>query len=329
MEKPLVSILIPVFNRGALLKDAVYSAIGQTYKNIEIVIVDNCSTDDTWEVCKFFSDLDSRVRIFRNDSNIGPVRNWRRCIDESKGVFAKLLFSDDMLAPECIETSLSMITSEVGLVFSTANCGANPWTGDELYVFKKTTGVYLSSDFLIEALFGALTPVSPAAAFFRREDLVKNTMETVPSPSINNFRDHGAGPDLLIYLLTATQYGKVGFIRQPLVFFRAHGESITIKSNKNFLLNAYRQARIWFAENYLSPRALDMVYACEWKRYCRREHSWSLPSKVLSQFSFRVKTISLKEALVVRLFSSNSYNKRVVESLSYPENSICSEFKAN
>ena len=63
----------------ALLADCLKSALAQTCGDLEVVVVDNASTDGTWEVCREFAPVDSRVRIFRNPENIGPVRNWQRC----------------------------------------------------------------------------------------------------------------------------------------------------------------------------------------------------------------------------------------------------------
>ena len=78
---PRVSILIPVYNREALIGECIQSALFQTFTDFEVIIVDNASTDNTWGICQRFAEQDKRVRVFRNEKNIGPVRNWRRCVD--------------------------------------------------------------------------------------------------------------------------------------------------------------------------------------------------------------------------------------------------------
>lgn len=85
----LVSILIPVYNRENLVGETIESAINQTYKNIEIIIVDNCSTDNTWQVLQDYAQKDNRIRIFQNPENIGLVRNWERCIDVANNRYYK------------------------------------------------------------------------------------------------------------------------------------------------------------------------------------------------------------------------------------------------
>ena len=81
MKSPKVSILIPVFNRKSYISDCIQSALDQTISSIEIIIVDNASNDGTWEICQEYANRDQRIRIFRNDTNIGPVRNWKKCLD--------------------------------------------------------------------------------------------------------------------------------------------------------------------------------------------------------------------------------------------------------
>ena len=119
MEQELVSILIPVYNRVDLVSKTIDSAINQTYKNTEIIIVDNCSTDGTWKLLLQYALKDNRIHIFRNHENIGPVRNWKRCLDEAKGTFSKILFSDDLMSENFIEETLKQFDENTAFVIST------------------------------------------------------------------------------------------------------------------------------------------------------------------------------------------------------------------
>ena len=102
-QNNLVSILIPVYNRDKFIEETINSALSQTYQNIEIIIVDNNSTDNTWRIIKKYTKKDNRIKAFKNDTNIGPVRNWKKCTDKADGEFGKILWSDDLIAPEFIE----------------------------------------------------------------------------------------------------------------------------------------------------------------------------------------------------------------------------------
>lgn len=74
----LVSILIPVYNRENLIEETVQSALNQTYKNIEIIVVDNQSTDNTWEILQKLASQDERIKIFQNNTNIRPCEKLEK-----------------------------------------------------------------------------------------------------------------------------------------------------------------------------------------------------------------------------------------------------------
>jgi len=94
----LVSILIPTYNRKKLVERAINSALKQTYKKIEIIISDNCSTDGTLEYLQELYGNNKNIKIFDNSTNKGSVRNWINCIEKSSGHSSKLLFSDDTIS---------------------------------------------------------------------------------------------------------------------------------------------------------------------------------------------------------------------------------------
>jgi len=118
MDEELVSILIPVYNRVSLVGETIESAINQTYKNIEIIIVDNFSTDGTWELLQQYAGKDKRIQIYRNTENIGPVRNWICCAEKATGKFINILFSDDIILPTFISETMNLFTNETAFVIS-------------------------------------------------------------------------------------------------------------------------------------------------------------------------------------------------------------------
>lgn len=102
---PLVTIAIPTYNRAdGYLREALESALSQTYENIEIVISDNCSTDDTELLIRGISD--SRLRYIRHSENIGAINNFNFCLQEANGVYFLMLHDDDLIDKDFIETCL-------------------------------------------------------------------------------------------------------------------------------------------------------------------------------------------------------------------------------
>src|SRR5690606_35808884 len=117
MDK-LVSIIIPVYNRVNIISETIESALGQRYEDFEVVIVDNASTDGTWEIIQQYALNDSRVRVFRNDHNIGAVWNWKRALYEALGYYGKILWSDDLIDEAFLEMTFALFEEDVAFVYS-------------------------------------------------------------------------------------------------------------------------------------------------------------------------------------------------------------------
>lgn len=247
----LVSILIPVYNRESIIAETIQSALDQTYNNIEVVVVDNASTDNTWQVIQMFAEQDSRIKAFKNESNIGPVRNWLRCVEEAIGEFGKILWSDDLIAPDFIEKTLPLFNDDVGFVYTGANIftGANPLEAKTSYLLSKS-GLYPSSMYIEKAIFDKGMPVSPGCAIFRMSDIRKNLWLQIPNKVNSDFSMHAIGNDLLLFLLTANEYKYFGHVAEPLSFFRSHEGSISISSKSGKLPLHYALARAYFVENH-------------------------------------------------------------------------------
>ena len=266
---PKVSILIPVYNREHLIGPCIDSALSQTFRDFELVVCDNASTDGTWAVCERYAAEDARVRVFRNEENIGPVWNWRRCLDEARGELGKLLFSDDLIYPSYLSQTVPYLDDrEIGFVFTAVHIGPEKEKGGICYAWKEAPAIVASRRFIEESLLTNRILVSPGAALFRLNDLRRNLMDEIPSPTLSGFKDTGAGPDVLCYLLTASDYPKIAHLPEPLCLFRAHDGSITIASDGK-LLDNYWQARLWFAETRTDKTLFARTRVRAWVSLCR------------------------------------------------------------
>ncbi len=115
---PLVSILIPTYNRAAYLRIALESALAQTYPNIEVVVLDDASTDATPEVVRSFQEQDKRVLYVRNHLNRGLVANWRQGVEIAQGDFFCFLGDDDALEPAFVEALMRPLQKDASLVLA-------------------------------------------------------------------------------------------------------------------------------------------------------------------------------------------------------------------
>lgn len=238
-DQPLVSILVPVYNREAFIEDCLNSALNQDYSNIEVVVCDNGSTDTTWEKCLKFEKINRNVRCFRSEINHGPVFNWQRCFDESVGKYIKFLFSDDLLRRDCITKMVDAFQSNAKceIVFSAATIGTSEALGKLAYSSKTKS---LSELEYISLLIINQAPVSPGAFLFERDSLVGGIMPNPPCLSERDFWRHGGGSDLYMILHPLNPSSKLTHLSEPLVFFRSHPESFTASALKPKVHDAYR-----------------------------------------------------------------------------------------
>ena len=114
---PLVTIAIPTYNRaGSYLPQALASAVSQTYENLEIIISDNCSTDDTPEFVG--RQIDPRIRYYRQHKPIKPNDNFNFCIKQARGEYFLLLLDDELVDPPFVASCIAAANhrDDVGLI---------------------------------------------------------------------------------------------------------------------------------------------------------------------------------------------------------------------
>ena len=105
--KPLVSVCIPAYNNAPYIMETVNSILAQTYENIELIIVDDNSSDETLQIIS--SVIDPRLCIYHNDKNLGMSGNWNRCLSLCNGEFVKLICADDILHPQALEKEVQAL----------------------------------------------------------------------------------------------------------------------------------------------------------------------------------------------------------------------------
>jgi glycosyltransferase involved in cell wall biosynthesis len=245
---PKVSILVPVYNRADYVEQALACALDQTFGDFEVVVVDNCSTDGSWELIQRVAARDERVRVFRNDSNIGPVRNWQRCVREARGELGKIIWSDDLLHHEYLAQAVPiMADTAVGFVYSPAVIffGEDPLDGLTLYT-NTPAGCRPTAEFIEGSLLKRDYPVSPGCALFRLKDMRDCFLDQVPNRVGSDFAMHAIGPDVLLFLLVAERYPCFYRLPQPLSYFRAHTGAITVSEGKGKIALHYDIAKAWF-----------------------------------------------------------------------------------
>jgi glycosyltransferase involved in cell wall biosynthesis len=121
MNQPLVSIGMPLFNAEGLLHGALESLRKQTYRNFELIISDNASTDATAAICQTAAAGDSRIRYFRNEQNVGPMKNFMRTLGLARGELFMWAAHDDRWGPEFIARLVEPFVQDPQTVFACCN----------------------------------------------------------------------------------------------------------------------------------------------------------------------------------------------------------------
>lgn len=119
---PLVSVLMPVYNRESLVGNAIRSVQNQTRPDWELIILDDASTDRTLEICRGFEAEDKRIRVLVNDRNVGCGESRNRLVSHASGEFIAIHDSDDVSVPErfALEAELLKSKPDIGLVSAIA-----------------------------------------------------------------------------------------------------------------------------------------------------------------------------------------------------------------
>ncbi len=214
-----MSIGIPAYNNGAYIGETIESILAQTYKNIELVIVDDNSSDNTYQVLQQYAEKDKRVKIYKNKTNLGMAGNWNRCLELCTGEFMKLVCADDLLAPNMIEYEMKIFRKypEVVLIGSDTRLVDLQGKYKGWYRRYKHSGIIdgkivVRKGFFSQDYFGA-----PQANAFRR-----SAYEKVGgfSPEFHYIVDYD-------FFVEIAKLGKIYIIHEPLNYFRVRGDSNT------------------------------------------------------------------------------------------------------
>lgn len=96
----MISVIVPVFNSSIYLSKCINSLLKQTYKDLEIILIDDASTDNSWEICNKYAKSDSRIKIYQQSRNQGQVAAYLRGLSEATGDLIGFVDSDDWVEPE-------------------------------------------------------------------------------------------------------------------------------------------------------------------------------------------------------------------------------------
>lgn len=215
---PLVTIAIPTYNRAdSYLKQALESAVNQTYQNIEIIVSDNCSTDNTEMVVKGFSD--PRIRYFKQTKNIGANNNFNFCLDQAKGDYFLLLQDDDMIDDDFIDACMRAADYDTDIGIIRTGMRRIDSHGKVLTESQNLVGGLSTEDFFI-GWFAGKTPMHLCSTLFNTKRLKE----------IGGFKSkYQLFQDVLAEVQLAARFGRVD-VENIKASFRQHPSQNTVSA---------------------------------------------------------------------------------------------------
>lgn len=217
-ENPLFSVLIANYNNGEYLKEALQSIYTQTYTNWEIIIVDDYSTDNSFEIYEEIK-LDNRIHIYVNDMNYGCGYTKRRCVELANGEILGFLDPDDALSEVALST---MVDEHIKNANASLISSGYYYCDKNLNVIKKTSEkpIYFRKKAFLENQDGTIT----AFATFKRTKYQE-------TDGINMYLQRAVDHDLYYRL---EEVGEVYLINSYLYFYR-HGTGLNISLGTNYI----------------------------------------------------------------------------------------------
>ena len=247
--QPLVSIVTPMYNEAGHLAECIESVLGQTYRNWEYAIVDNCSTDDSVAIARRYAERDGRIRIHENQEFLRALPNHNRALRQISPAskYCKVVFADDWISPECLErmVALSEAHPGVGVVGSYGLEGDQVvWTGLP-YPSNAVPGREVCRRLFLDGLYVFGT----ATSLLYRSDLVRCRSE------FYNERNIHADMEVCVALLRTSDFG---FVHQVLSFTRARqGSLITMSRKMNTLTASKLQQLVTYGPEFLTGQEFE------------------------------------------------------------------------
>jgi len=266
IEYPEVSVCIPTYNYGHYLPDAIESVLDQTFKDIELIVVDNCSSDDTKNIVALFSILDPRVKYYCNEANIGLVGNLNRCLEHAKGKYIKILCADDVLEPTCLEKSVNIMEHypNVELVSVARLIATEDFHPIKTLGFTDEFIVLNGPEAISKCLLYGNQIGEPTAVLFRRNSAGRG------------FDARYKQVDDLEMWFRLLELGDLAHIPETLCKIRQHGVQDT---NNNIKLLTFADEEFMLLNEYLMKEYVTLSYFNKQRaRYNRAYLIWDLGS---------------------------------------------------
>lgn len=286
-DYPLVSVIMPAYNTEKYISEAIDSILNQTYKNFELFIIDDCSTDRTVEIIKTYND--ARIRFIYNEKNYGLVYSLNKCINLAKGKYIARMDSDDVSLPERLSEQVEFMelkpdVSIIGTAFR--------------YSDTKEVVQHPEGNDLIKIQLLNNTAFGHPTVMIRKNDLI-NT---------NLFYDHSFFPaeDYELWTRMAEKGLKMANLPTVGLIYRRHNAQISSsKQEQQSLLteNIRQKHRAFYFREVLDSKEVDFI------------GNYSLSIYESMSFVFKLWSVNASENYFKRSFFNKYLSQYLIQRL--------------
>ena len=225
-SRPKVTVCIPTYNYGNFIGETIESVLMQNWTEYELLVIDDCSSDDTASVVEGYARKDSRIRFIVNAQNRGMVQNWNHCMELARGEYIKFVFGDDLLAsPDALGRMTEALDREpsVSLVGSARNLVDAHSVVIGKKSFSKQSNIFSGRDVIHHCLVQQDNLIGePTAVMFRKNQAVRGFS--------HNYRQF-VDMEMWFHLL---EQGSFAYIAEPICSFRVHDRQQTVRNKEGF-----------------------------------------------------------------------------------------------
>jgi glycosyltransferase involved in cell wall biosynthesis len=243
-DQPKISVLIPTYNYARFLPEAIESVLAQEFRDFELLIVDDDSSDDTTKVVQPFCARDPRIRFTVNSSNLGMVNNWNHCLEQARGEYVKYLLGDDKLChPQTLGKMAALLERHPTATLAASARVILDEKSRVLDVYRDLSdgchnGRKIITRYLMEN--GKNLVGEPSAVLFRKSDARRGF-----DPQYRQIVD----VEMWFHLL---EKGDLAYTREPLCAFRSHSLQQTERHARSGA--AWKEHAVFIASHAVQPQ---------------------------------------------------------------------------
>jgi glycosyltransferase involved in cell wall biosynthesis len=299
----LVSIVTPMYNEAEHVGECIESILSQTYKNWEYIIVDNCSTDGSFEIAQAYARKDDRIRVFKTTQFLDAIPNHNAALRKISRTskYCKVVFADDWIFPECLDRMVAVAEANpsIGIVGAYGLEGSRVvWSG-----LPYSSSVFSGEDICRRWFLDGLYVFGTATSVLYRADLVRNRDPFYDATNIHS------DMETCVSLLKNSDFG---FVHQVLTFTRVRvGSRITESRNLNTVAASSLSLLVTHGPDFLTPHEFTDRLTKSLSEYYwylagsfvrgRDKRFWAYHKKALEDAGVRFSRTRLARTVLARL----------------------------